>query len=534
MESKVTAFAGTGWVATVAIALSSLGCGDSTMTSADDSDAVDARVDGQHPNLPSTSPSVSVDVDIPDDAAPPARDPEAGIYGIWYGHNPTVLSSPYLRGGQVVVQWSDCEPEEGHYDFSAILQEVESLCQSGHTAIVQVNGSDKPDYLFDKVPYLPEKVHQQVKDEKGSLMFWHPTFRNAYLDFISAYAAAVKASPASDCIKGIRQNFNCFGTEICWINGLYATQQSEWVIPAGVSYVQPTQAVIEQYQQAVLSRFLSAFTPEIPVFVRVGISDEAIEAHASFFEDAMAGWFQTCDSLEPNYDCQNDSRYTRYLAYCKPGITFGFAERSAARHTELGTGAEYWRVLGDLHFGVSYIGTRGHVFESAANGNPWTMKTLEMANTYAGYHALPAASPGAWIAFRGKGTNYSGDYTFHMTSEPNPSLIDRKGIGGTAVPYGVWAQELPEGQELVVTPDPDFLASLSAASLKVIWFDRSFGGGTIAGRAGDFLFTITPNGTGAWRETTFALPETQFDHIVLRAKNGSVIFHMVAVVREMK
>lgn len=463
--------------------------------------------------------------------APSSRDPDAGIYGIWYGNNPTVLSSPYLRGGQVVVQWKDCEPQEGQYDFSELLGRLADLCENGHAANVQVNGSEHPDYLFNKVPYLPYKVHQEVGDAKGSLMYWHPAYVSAHLKLISAYADAVKASPHADCITGIRQNFLCFGTEICNLSGLYDIPQSDWVIPPGVAYEAPTKTKNEAYRASVFDKYVSEFTPDVPMFARANISDDSLAQHESAFNAGLIGFFETCTSLEPELDCGGDFRYTTYLEWCRPGTTFGFAERSASPHNEFGNGAEYWRVLLDLHLGTSYLGTRADIFQKAKDGNAWTIKTLEMANAYAGYHALPTESPGAWIALRGAGTTFASDYSFLMTKEPNAFLIDRKNIGGTVFPYGVWAQELPANRDLVVTPDPDFVASLAGSSLTVIWFDKSSSGGSIDVEAGPHSFTIPSTGTGTRKESTFALPDNQFDQIVLRAMNSSAVLHMVRVTR---
>jgi hypothetical protein len=430
-----------------------------------------------------------------------------------------------------VVQWKDCEPQEGKYDFSDLLGRLGSLCQNGHAALVQVNGSYHPDYLFNKVPYLPWKISNGVNDSKGSLMFWHPAYVNAHLKLISAYAKAIKASPHADCVTAIRHNHLGFGTEGVTAPGLYDIPSSDWVLPSGAVYEEPTKAKLEKYQETILDRYMSEFTPVIPVVARANISDALIARNESFFNAGLAGFFETCSSLEPEFDCGGKFRYTRYLEYVRPGTTFGFAERSEGQHNEFGNGAEYWRVLKDLHLGTSYLGTRAYIFEDAADGNAWAIKTLELANAYAGYHALPAESPGAWIAFRGAGTTFASDYSFLMSKEPNAALIDRKNVGGIVFPYGVWAQELPSNEELIVKPDPAFITSLAGASLKVIWFDKTPGGGSLEIAAGAHSFAVPSTGTGAWKESAFSLPDNQFDRIVLRAKNGSVVLHMVAVSR---
>ena len=65
------------------------------------------------------------------------RDKRAGIYVIWYGREPNqeaLLSQPYLKGGQIVLQWAGVEPERGKYDFSPIdkdLAEIRRKCTGG-------------------------------------------------------------------------------------------------------------------------------------------------------------------------------------------------------------------------------------------------------------------------------------------------------------------------------------------------------------------------------------------------------------------
>jgi hypothetical protein len=65
----------------------------------------------------------------------------------------------------------------------------------------------------------------------------------------------------------------------------------------------------------------------------------------------------------------------------------------------------------------------------------------------------------------------------------------------------------------------------------VVWFDKSPQGGSLDVTAGVHGFTIPSAGTGAWKESSFSLPNNQFDRVVLRAKNGSVVLHMVEISR---
>lgn len=59
---------------------------------------------------------------------------------------------------------------------------------------LQINGNKKPKWMFNEIPYYPGKLSQQVQDDY-TLMFWHPRFKQAYLDFIKAWAEHLKQSP---------------------------------------------------------------------------------------------------------------------------------------------------------------------------------------------------------------------------------------------------------------------------------------------------------------------------------------------------
>jgi hypothetical protein len=44
----------------------------------------------------------------------------------------------------------------------------------------QVNGNEKPSWLFDRVPCVPEPLSVQVRDAQGTLMYWHPAFEQDF------------------------------------------------------------------------------------------------------------------------------------------------------------------------------------------------------------------------------------------------------------------------------------------------------------------------------------------------------------------
>jgi beta-galactosidase GanA len=61
-------------------------------------------------------------------------------------------------GGQIVVQWAEVEPEPGRYFFSIIAQQLSQLKKQGKTTSLQINGNEKPEWLFTQVPDHPEPL----------------------------------------------------------------------------------------------------------------------------------------------------------------------------------------------------------------------------------------------------------------------------------------------------------------------------------------------------------------------------------------
>ncbi len=73
-----------------------------------------------------------------------------GIYAVWYNKNKEVLNLPFIKGGQIVVQWADVEPIKGQYDFREIDKQMEWFNQANKMATIEVNGNKKPGW--DKHP----------------------------------------------------------------------------------------------------------------------------------------------------------------------------------------------------------------------------------------------------------------------------------------------------------------------------------------------------------------------------------------------
>lgn len=305
-----------------------------------------------------------------DAAAPPAH---RGLYAIWASND--VLDLPYITGGQVVVQWADLEPAEGRYDFAPIEAALRAL--EDKPATLQVNGNRKPAWLFDAVPYCQEKLGEQVADPQGTLMYWHPRHQQAYLSFLQAYGGFVKAARWREQVLGIRLNFNALGTEH-WSIPAEHRDLGTWITPPGVAAGTAwTRERGAAYRGEVLRAFVEVFAPTVRVFVRNNIELELREPFEAQFGRGELAWFHTSTEIEPRA-AWGELQYQTFLDSCRSGTTVGYAEQwaSAWGHHGGQTDARwcsppqwnYWRLLADLHCGVSFIAVYGSDLTVAKQG----------------------------------------------------------------------------------------------------------------------------------------------------------------------
>lgn len=96
------------------------------------------------------------------------------------------LNFPFISGGQIVFQWCDIETGYKEYDFSKLEELMRDFHDKGIFTTLQINGNRKPEWLYEKVPVNKNKLSTQIKDEDGTLMYWHPIFIDAYESFLKS------------------------------------------------------------------------------------------------------------------------------------------------------------------------------------------------------------------------------------------------------------------------------------------------------------------------------------------------------------
>jgi hypothetical protein len=167
-------------------------------------------------------------------------------------------------------------------------------------------------------------------------------------------------------------------------------------------------------------------------------------------------------------------------------------------------------------------------------------ESFEFAAKYAGYHASPDQSPGAWVALRAEHENVNyqkplrdltGDYTFlaGRVLPDNTKPVRLAGPGDQR--FGAWAVELPAGETLRVRLDQRFAESLSGkpAEVRVTWLDDGDGEFEMSG--GGVSQTVAKEGTGRWQTTVLKIPSADFAGPVTIKAAADVALHMIEVVR---
>jgi hypothetical protein len=506
-----------------------------------------------------------------------AQDPDSGVYAIWYTAHPEVLKLPYIRGGQVAVQWGELQSGFGPLDRGL----AEAAASGLKSLTVQANGNVKPAYLFDKVPSVPNWGDVQVRDKQGVLMYWHPVFVAAYQEFIQQFADHLYESPAAGMILGVRQNFDAVGTEHP-VSPEFRSGE-KWRVPKGAENGPDwTPEIEEAYRKTVIDTYIKAFVTgrahPLRIFVRNNLAEDIrhSEPYAGYFRTGKLGWFQTGSEMEPRVN-GGGLGYEVFLDYCRTGQTVGYAEPFADSWGQHAGKVDprwssppqwnYWRVLSDLNLGISFEALYGNDLEVAASGKhdgrdvgrdyqAEFNQAFEFAARYAGYAAYPAKSPGAWIAFRQSLTKYASDYGTRVTDYAmhiklqNPedtigmdsrkdgadvpvaagrTIPGLKSIGPYQQRYGAWARRVNAGAVMRLQLDPAFVehANEGHPSVRVTYLD--IGKGSFAVEIGGVSRVTTLSGSGEWKTVEIPVGTRLTPELGIRAVQGGVVLHMVEI-----
>jgi len=534
--------------------------------------------------------------------------PKSGLYAIWYWHDnfPDVFEKiPWLTGGQLVYLWGDLESKTkaGAYDFSAIKRDLQDFVKRGQHTTLQINGHRHPSWFFDHVPYYNQPLDRRVEDKKGTLRYWHPNYireSERLLECLGHFLNGRKQDGSGpdphavtprerDAIVGIRMNFNPIDTEPFTPEDRPMPSEDDpgWVVPAKAGGLGPAWDEIEARLTLETAVFEAHRKYLAPVFVlaraqyfreKVSDYDEPpeprfaaglpdLEEREKTLERGEMGLMRTGLAIEARDQvAANHNRL--YSAYARTGKTFAFTETvhgpeygkppSGRRFPRLVSPNQWtwWCILCALNDGTSFISARPQELklglETTEDGKE-TLASLNFARKYAGYHAAPTVSPGAWVAMR-EGSLPKGDYTCLMKRleddesiplPPLPAMTDRNfgtvqySVGPEEQRHGAWARKIPANGQMRLDLDDAFARSLDdqAAKVRVVYLDDASTGKFTVHCSGA-KFTQDLQKSYRWREVNFDLPYAAFHPVdehgadLLILTDADLTLHMIEVQRE--
>jgi hypothetical protein len=444
---------------------------------------------------------------------------------------------PDVKGGVFTAEWKDVNPAPGKFDFSVFDGELSRVNSIGKVVMLAVRGKFKPDFLFNEVPYHPEQLSRGVHDPKGTLQFWHPNYEKRFIELLTAFAAYLEKSPNSSAVYSIRQTVNALGTEDSWLDPAKRSED-QWIVPEGVSFVPYSDEEKLAYNKLVSQTYYDLFASDYLLFVRSTLMEKNVPPVVlRAIEEGRVGLLHTSSRPEP-LDRNVERKYKLHKKYGRDGATPVYTEAysTAFRGDQLPAQWTYWRILSDLHVGVTFVAVYGSDIE---NGTDMEFQSaFDFANKYAGYQTGSAASmsPGGWVALREGGQYLQGDYSFLMSRMTGDANVALTGVGPDWQKYGMWARKISTGGRMRFQLDDRLANSMRSGDtiVRVTYFNSRSPKFVVETPASNLA--VNGGATGTWKTIELAVPADEFAgnsgaDITLRAQTD-VTFHMVEVVRD--
>jgi hypothetical protein len=468
-------------------------------------------------------------------AASAAPLPPAGIYQVW-GKDASV-SKPYIKGGQITVEWAAIQPSHTTFDWSSLDSKLAYFNSIGKVATVQINSTTaKPAWVF--------KVVSRCGAVKGqdAPQYWDPKYLAVQSDLVTALAAHLKSSPYKSTVALVRASPNAIGTELTDLPAGYRC-----VPAAGNKNFAATWSkdIRNAYYYDVMNLYRQALLPEINVALRVQVWTQWPGHSPTDWLGAAGAWMMGTAS-DPDPDPVRDAFDLFAFNKVKLGSGNAYWEQKNGTKRNL-VSWEYWRILMELHKGTRAIAVYGSDL-AMADTNPEFRATFDFANRYAGFQADPATSPGAWVALRQGSGRLPGNYSLHMqqlnadaTSIGLNSNSGASPIGNPAQRYGRHARQIAGGtakDAMSFVLDPAFKTGIatSTTTLRVVYLDA--GTASFEVRWGvDSAITVDKTGSGNWKTLEIPVAGLAYtgslaggaDIVVKQLGTGSTNFHMVEV-----
>jgi hypothetical protein len=461
--------------------------------------------------------------------------PPAGIYQVW--GKDSAATKPYVKGGQIMLEWSQIEPSRGNFNWSSLDSELAYYNSIGKVATVQVNSTKgKPAWVWNVVSRCG------VVQRQDAPQYWDPKYLGIQSELVNALAAHLKASPYASTVALVRASPNAIGTELTDLPATYRCVPSAGNRNYALTW---SKTVRNQYYYDVMNLYRQAMLPEINVALRVQVWTQWPGHSPLDWLGANGAWMMGTAS-DPDPDSVRDAFDLFAFNKVKNGTANAYWEQKNGTKKNL-VSWEYWRILMELHKGTRGIAVYGSDL-ALADTNPEFRATFDFANRYAGFQADPANAPGAWVALRQGTGRLAGNYSLMMqqldpngTSIPVESNAGASPIGNPAQRFGRNARKIVGGtstDHMSFQLDPAFKAGIatSTTTLNVYYLDAGQGSFEVRW-APDAAITVGKTGTGNWKRVQIPVAGLAYtgglaggaDIVVSQIGAGTTAFHMVEV-----
>ncbi len=461
---------------------------------------------------------------------------QPGIYMVW--DNGLDPASPWIRGGQIELEWKDVEPARGSYNWASLTSELAKWASLGKSATVQVNADPQPAWIWNYVADCGATARGRIPQ------YWDPVYLTMEQEMITSLKNYLATAPNTDRITLVRANPNAIGTEETQVPSGYRCKPT----PGGhIVNVAWTKTVEDTFYQQIMGAWLNTLTPAFHVAVRAKMfMAKSPPPPMDWLTSGKAWLMATASDIDPNPSREKlDVLSTKYA---RSGQTVAYWEHQKADGIKKNLVSwNYWRLLLELQKGVSYPAVYGNVMRNALT-DPEFRAAYDFTNKYAGYHASPLTTPGAWVALRQGTGAMAGNFGWFIT-QLNPdttstALDSNSGasmIGNPTQRYGRFARRIDGGttkDTMAFQLDPIFRSGIATPTgkvdLRVTYLDKGLGQFRLAYGLG-LSTVVTKTNSGNWQDAVVSVPGVAFaggllggSDITLQALGTeSTTFHMV-------
>lgn len=477
----------------------------------------------------------------------------AGVYMVWEKTN-TPFENPYVKAGQVVLDWNTIEPSRGNFNFASLNNALNRFSTGDKPFVLQINSSQKPAWIYNQPGISQVGTYSNGRFTWDIPRYWEPLYMTLLGEALEALANHVRNHPKRSYVLGVRATPNLIGNE------MYNLDDPDANITDAAAAADWTYAIAKAKYEEVMRLFSTTFmngVDDIQVILR-SLLFANLNTSTALKNELLGvdkGWlFGTNGTPDSDMTVVNNL----YNAWVKTGNTRGLYEAlyGCSDFTHPLSWA-YWRQLLELNRGVYYIATYGDDLDRAmTGGNVADFQAIfNFSNKYAGFQDKPAESPGAFIAFRGTANNPKGNYTNFITLHDSDGTlggqtdtvyldsIDGSTIIGPATQrFGRFARatNVTAGKRtFYLRVDNAFVSSLAAtATVKVTYLDEGSGDWQLRWNGGSA--TTSKTASGNWRTATFSIPKSGMNgslaassDLLLSVPTGAedTTFHMVEILR---